>query len=37
MATKKTEEVTIRNFDQLTTKIRIVGDSPHGVARLGDA
>ena len=28
MAMKKTEEVTIRSFDQLTTKIRIVGDSP---------
>ena len=28
MATKKTEEVVIRNFEQQTTKIRIVGDSP---------
>ena len=28
MATKKTEEVVIRNFEQLETKIRIVGDSP---------
>lgn len=28
MATKKTEEVMIRSFEQKTTKIRIVGDSP---------
>ena len=28
MATKKTEEVIIRSFEQQTTKIRIVGDSP---------
>ena len=28
MAMKKTEEVVIRNFEQLETKIRIVGDSP---------
>jgi hypothetical protein len=28
MAMKKTEEVTIRSFEQLETKIRIVGDSP---------
>ena len=28
MAMKKTEEVVIRNFEQLETKIRIVGNDP---------
>lgn len=34
MAMKKTEEVVIRNFEQLETKIRIVGNDPLIVHKL---